>query len=47
MALPSDFLICPYCAMMQFQVDPESDGTVHCEVCGVDIPIRELVRPPE
>ena len=47
MTLPSDFLICPYCAMMQFQVDPESDGTVHCEVCGVDIPIRELVRPPE
>lgn len=40
-------LFCPYCAMTQFQVDPDAEGTVHCEVCGVDVPIRELVRPPE
>lgn len=40
-------LFCPYCAMTQFEVDPEAEGTVHCEVCGVDVPIRELVRPPE
>ncbi|HEV8661903.1 MAG TPA: hypothetical protein VGT06_01990 [Candidatus Methylomirabilis sp.] len=40
-------LFCPYCAMTQFQVDPEAEGTVHCEVCGVDVPIRELVQPPE
>ena len=47
MAPGQEPLFCPYCAMMQFQVDPESDGSVHCEVCGVDVPILELVRPPE
>jgi len=47
MAPRSASLICPYCAMTVFQVDPESNGTVHCEVCGVDIPIQELAPPPE
>lgn len=47
MALRPESLFCPYCAMTQFQVEPGAAGTVHCEVCGVDVPIRELVRPPE
>jgi len=47
MILRSEPLLCPYCAMTQFQVDPESDGTVYCEVCGVEVAIRDLIRPAE
>ncbi|MBI3002529.1 MAG: hypothetical protein HYY54_02685 [candidate division NC10 bacterium] len=47
MVLGSETRFCPYCAMSQFQVEPEAEGTVHCEVCGVDVPIRELIQPPE
>lgn len=48
MALVDEPLFCPYCAMMQFHVDPKEEETEHvyCPVCGVDIPIRELVRAP-
>lgn len=47
MAPKDEPLFCPYCAMMQFHVDPEEEeGRVYCPVCGVDVPIRELVRTP-
>jgi len=46
MAPKDEPLFCPYCAMMQFHVDPEEEGRVYCPVCGVDIPIRDLVRTP-
>jgi ribosomal protein S27E len=35
---------CPYCFMQQFEVTDSSEGNVYCEVCGIDIPVRELVR---
>ena len=35
---------CPYCFMQQFEVTDTSEGSVYCEVCGIDIPVRELVN---
>jgi hypothetical protein len=35
---------CPYCFMQQFEVTDMLEGNVYCEVCGIDIPLRELVR---
>ena len=35
---------CPYCFMQQFEVSDTTEGSVYCEVCGIDIPIKELVK---
>jgi len=35
---------CPFCFMQQFDVTEASEGSVYCEVCGIDIPVRELVK---
>jgi len=35
---------CPYCFMQQFEVTDTSEGSVYCEVCGIDIPVRELTK---
>ena len=35
---------CPFCFMQQFEVMEGSGGSVYCEVCGIDLPIRDLVR---
>jgi hypothetical protein len=34
---------CPYCFMQQFEVSETSAGSVYCEVCGLDVAIRDLV----
>ena len=35
---------CPFCFMQQFEVTVASQGSVYCDVCGIDIPIKDLVR---
>jgi hypothetical protein len=39
-----DRRFCPYCFMQQFEVTDTSEGSVYCEVCGIDIPVKELAR---
>jgi hypothetical protein len=39
-----DRRFCPYCFMQQFEVTDTSEGSVYCEVCGIDILVRELAR---
>jgi len=41
----SDVRFCPYCAQISFDViGRDEEGYVYCEVCGVDIPIKELIQ---
>ncbi len=41
----SDVRFCPYCAQISFDViNRDEEGYVYCEVCGVDIPIKELFQ---
>jgi hypothetical protein len=35
---------CPYCFMQQFQVSDRIEGSVYCEVCGIDIPVKDLAN---
>jgi hypothetical protein len=35
---------CPFCFMQQFDVSEASGGSVYCDVCGIDIPVGELVK---
>ena len=40
-----DKRFCPYCFMQQFEVSDTTEGrSVYCEVCGIDIPLKELVK---
>jgi ribosomal protein L37AE/L43A len=40
----ADKRFCPYCFMQQFEVTETSAGSVYCEVCGLDVAIKDLVR---
>jgi hypothetical protein len=35
---------CPYCFMQQFDVSDTTEGSVYCDICGIDVPIKELVK---
>jgi transcription initiation factor TFIIIB Brf1 subunit/transcription initiation factor TFIIB len=36
---------CPYCFMQQFEVSEDAtEGSVYCEVCGIDVPVKELEK---
>jgi hypothetical protein len=35
---------CPFCFMQQFEITEASQGSVYCDMCGIDIPIKDLVR---
>jgi hypothetical protein len=39
----TDKRFCPYCFMQQFEVTETSAGSVYCEVCGLDVAIKDLV----
>jgi hypothetical protein len=30
--------------MQQFEITDTSQGSVYCDMCGIDIPIKDLVR---
>ncbi len=40
----TDKRFCPYCFMQQFEVTETSAGSVYCEVCGIDVAVKDLVR---
>ncbi|MFB3817549.1 MAG: hypothetical protein ACE147_07790 [Candidatus Methylomirabilales bacterium] len=35
---------CPYCFQQQFNVAEIKGDKVYCEICGVDVEVRELVK---
>jgi|OpeIllAssembly_1097287.scaffolds.fasta_scaffold94906_3 transcription elongation factor Elf1 len=35
---------CPFCFMQQFDVTEASQGTVYCDNCGIDVPVKDLVK---
>ena len=39
----TDKRFCPYCFMQQFEVTETSVGSVYCEVCGLDVAVKDLV----
>lgn len=43
MAQEKDIRFCPFCSVMQFDMATVEEN-VHCEVCGIDVPVEELVR---
>ncbi|MFQ5846396.1 MAG: hypothetical protein ACE5IQ_01840 [Candidatus Methylomirabilales bacterium] len=43
MAEEKDIRFCPFCSLMQFDM-ATVETSVHCEVCGVDVPAGELVQ---
>ncbi len=39
-----DIRFCPYCCQQQFDVTRLEGGTVYCEVCGVEVEVKELMK---
>ena len=35
---------CPYCFQMTFEVSELKGDYIFCEICGVDVEVKELVR---
>jgi hypothetical protein len=35
---------CPYCFQQQFNLAELKGDKVYCEICGVDVEVRELVK---
>ncbi len=35
---------CPYCFQQQFNLAEVEGEKVYCEICGVDVEVRELVK---
>jgi hypothetical protein len=40
-----EILFCPYCFQQQFDRREIPGSRVHCAVCGVDVEVKELVKP--
>ncbi|MEE9153648.1 MAG: hypothetical protein V3U42_06110 [candidate division NC10 bacterium] len=43
MGQEKDIRFCPYCSMVEFDMATVG-ASVHCGVCGIDVPVEELVR---
>ncbi len=43
MAQERDIRFCPFCSVMEFDM-AEVGGSVHCEVCGIEVAVEDLVR---
>jgi hypothetical protein len=39
-----DVRFCPFCFQMTFEMSEVSGNQVFCEVCGVDIEVKDLVK---
>ena len=39
-----DIRFCPYCFQQMFDMAEVSGERVYCEICGVDIEVKELIR---
>ena len=35
---------CPYCFQMTFEVSQVKGDYIFCEICGVDVEVKELVK---
>lgn len=35
---------CPFCFLQQFEVAEAAGGTVYCDNCGIDVPVKDLVK---
>jgi len=40
-----DIRFCPYCFQMSFDVSEIKGDWIFCEFCGVDVEVKELVKP--
>jgi hypothetical protein len=38
-------LFCPYCFQQQFERREIQGSRVYCQVCGVEVEVKELVKP--
>ena len=43
MMTTKDIRFCPFCSVMEFDMSTAGDS-VHCDLCGVDIPAEELAE---
>ncbi len=39
-----DIRFCPYCFQQQFDMSTLEGGTVYCEVCGIEVEVKELTK---
>jgi hypothetical protein len=40
-----EILFCPYCFQQQFDRGEIQGPRVYCEVCGVEVAVKDLVKP--
>ena len=40
----SEIRFCPYCFQMSFNLKEVKGAWVFCEICGVDVEVKELVK---
>lgn len=43
MTQKKDVRFCPYCCLVEFDMATVG-ASIHCEVCGIDVPAGELVE---
>ncbi len=39
-----DIRFCPYCFQQQFTMSEVKTDKVYCEICGVDVEVKDLVK---
>jgi len=39
-----DVRFCPYCFQQTFDISQVTQDYVYCEMCGVDVAVKELVK---
>jgi hypothetical protein len=42
--LHRDIRFCPFCFQQQFDVSGIQGDRVYCEICGIDVEVKELVK---
>lgn len=42
--VPRDMRFCPYCFQQEFDVSGSEEGSVYCEVCGVNVDVKDLTK---
>ncbi len=43
-AVSHDVRFCPYCFQMSFDLSEIKGDYIFCEICGVDVEVKELVK---
>ncbi|MBI4573453.1 MAG: hypothetical protein HY713_09255 [candidate division NC10 bacterium] len=39
-----DIRFCPYCFQQAFEMSDKMAEWVYCEICGIDVEVKELVK---